>query len=304
MSNGPDRESDTVGLRLQKYDRFLKLDAYLAGGLGGLALFGDLAKDAFHDAPDWVRGGFITFVVLTGLSIGSAWNKFLWAQTLLERKLIPSDLKDRADDPIAQVAPDSWPRRAFRWQKAAPILLALTAIWLLVAAWWTNGVIRHWIALIVRWFGAPSNRPWVVLLVLIAICGGVLWWRRQRRSDRRNGDGDAWVCRHPAAQTVTEKRQRTLLVATQRAQQIAAETYPALGPFKVLSQSLSETAALADACAMVVMRASDGSIISVQIWTGGVRHTINRPELPVPATKSCAETSSHRAPAAPVGTET
>jgi len=81
--------------------------------------------------------------------------------------------------------------------------------------------------------------------------------------------------RYPAAKTIAEKRQHALLVATNRAKQIAAETFCHLGPqFVMLSQSLSEPAAFDDASAMIVMRGSDNSIISVQLWDRGLRHTL------------------------------
>jgi hypothetical protein len=60
---------------------------------------------------------------------------------------------------------------------------------------------------------------------------------------------------------------------------IAYDTFRDIGndldDLVVVSQSLSEPAALDDASAMIVMRASDGSTVSVQIWLadGGTRYT-------------------------------
>src|SRR6201999_3048123 len=99
--------------------------------LGGLVLFGDLAKDAFHEAPQWVSGAFVTFAILTGLSIGTAYSGFEWAQTTLERTL--EDTGARRRDSIATVAPDSWPSGAHLSQNTAPFLVGITALWLLVA---------------------------------------------------------------------------------------------------------------------------------------------------------------------------
>lgn len=265
MSKRHPREADTVARRLQKYKRFQKLDAYLGGALGGLVLFGDLAKDAFFAAPAWVGGAFITFAIFTGLLIGSAYSGFEWAQTTLERKL--EDNGGTRRDRIADLAPDSWPSGAHLCQNFAPIFIGITAFWLLVAAWWKDADVRRWTV------QATGSFLWVAILV-VAMCA-IAWFLR--RSNRRAGDGAEWIDSYPPAKTITEKRAHAVLVATNRAKQIATETFTHLGPqFDVVSQSLSEPALFDDASAMIVMRGSDDSIISVHLWDGGSRVTINR----------------------------
>lgn len=129
-----ERENDTVRRRLQKYERFQRLDLYLGGGLGGLLLFGELARDVFVDAPQWLRPLFITLALSTALCIGFAYSGFEWAQTKLKRTC--EDTSHDRQSPITDAAPNSWPPHAFLLQKSAPVFLGLTATLLLIAAWW------------------------------------------------------------------------------------------------------------------------------------------------------------------------
>jgi hypothetical protein len=88
-----------------------------------------------------------------------------------------------------------------------------------------------------------------------------------------------WISRSPATRTKADKRQLILLSAAKRAQMIALDTYPELKPsdLVVVSHSVSEPAALSDTSAMVVMRVSDGSTISLQMWDAGLRrYTVSR----------------------------
>ncbi|HEX3679945.1 MAG TPA: hypothetical protein VHU90_09515 [Galbitalea sp.] len=129
------RGADTVDRRLEKYARFQKLDVYLGGGLGGVILFGDLAKDAFTLAPDWLRALFITSALLTGACIGFAYSGFQWAETDLQRKLDDTKSVNKSSK-IDEVSNHVWPQRAYRLQRLAPILIAMTAGVLIIAAWW------------------------------------------------------------------------------------------------------------------------------------------------------------------------
>jgi hypothetical protein len=76
-----------------------------------------------------------------------------------------------------------------------------------------------------------------------------------------------------------EKHQLILLFAAKRANVITLETYPELTPsdLVVVSHSVSEPAVIKDTSAMVVLRVSDGSTVSVHMWDSGFRrYTISR----------------------------
>ncbi|RJO70018.1 hypothetical protein D5S18_29595 [Nocardia panacis] len=130
------RVNDTIGRRLEKYARFQKLTIYLGGGLGGLVLFGDLAKDVFLLVPDWLRAAFIAAALVTGGCIGYAYSGFQWAETLLQRELDDNHLWVRSSK-ISEVAGHEWPTVAYVEYNLAPALIGLTALLLLIAAVWS-----------------------------------------------------------------------------------------------------------------------------------------------------------------------
>ncbi|MEE6175628.1 DUF4760 domain-containing protein [Mycobacterium sp. 050134] len=80
------------------------------------------------------------------------------------------------------------------------------------------------------------------------------------------------------ARTKFEKRLHILSPAVDRAREIALEKCPDLmkSDLVLVAHSLSETEALDDASAMIVMRGSDGSTISIHMWDGGLRYTASR----------------------------
>jgi hypothetical protein len=74
-------------------------------------------------------------------------------------------------------------------------------------------------------------------------------------------------------------REEVLADSLRRAEYLARDTYRIhFEPLTVASHSLSETANLEEATAMVVFIAQDGSVISVHLWVadGATRHTISR----------------------------
>lgn len=187
MSESPPREHDTIARRLEKYERFVRLDAYLGGALGGLALFGDLAKESLQDAP--LRATFITLAMVTALTIGSAFSGFEWAQTVLKRKLV--DTKSAEQDLVTAVGPDQWPWSAWLAQKLAPILVGLTGVSLVVATWWHNERIRQTIARArTALDGQPTSAIVVlwVLLGLVVVCVVAWWFVRLAKGERKKPD--------------------------------------------------------------------------------------------------------------------
>ena len=190
MSDSPQpRDHDTIARRLEKYERFVRLDAYLGGALGGLALFGDLAKDSFHDAGAPLRATFITLAMVTALTIGTAFSGFEWAQTVLKRKLV--DTKSAEHDLIGAVGPDGWPWSAWLAQRFAPILLGLTGISLVVATWWSNEGIRRTVARARAALDGQVMSALVVLWVLLGLVVAcvVIWgFVRLAKGERKKPD--------------------------------------------------------------------------------------------------------------------
>ena len=76
-------------------------------------------------------------------------------------------------------------------------------------------------------------------------------------------------------------RDELMASAALRAKNLAHDTYSDLdpfGPLVIIAQSLSETAALEDASAMIAFRTAGGETIVVHVWfaDGATRHTIVR----------------------------
>jgi Trk-type K+ transport system membrane component len=76
--------SDNMLIRLSQYEKRKSLSLFMGTGLGGLALFGDLAKDSFAEAPHELRAWFITLVVASGAAIGLSYHRFHYAAWYLD----------------------------------------------------------------------------------------------------------------------------------------------------------------------------------------------------------------------------
>lgn len=161
MSSFSNRENDSIILRLEKYGRFQKLALYLGGGLGGLALFGNVASGAFDIAPQWVRGAFIAAALITGLAIGYSYQRFQWAETDLRRRKRATG--EKLSCPITKISDHKWPRSAHFVHNVSPFLLATTASFLLTATIWPN---------------RTTSEPWgygflhwlLVILIILNVC--------------------------------------------------------------------------------------------------------------------------------------
>ncbi|MGW2663633.1 hypothetical protein ACWCW7_21945 [Nocardia tengchongensis] len=129
----------TFGERISAYGRWQQKCLYLAGGFGGLALFGDLAKDSFSLAPPWVRAGFITAVVAGAVLVGSSYAAASVPKDALQRQL---DRRNAAtpDAHLGDLVPDRAEFAESRWLRMYMWLgfccLSLAALLLLTATWW------------------------------------------------------------------------------------------------------------------------------------------------------------------------
>ncbi|MBD1541035.1 hypothetical protein G9E11_01940 [Arthrobacter sp. IA7] len=112
--------------------RWEKFCAYLGAGLGGLILFGDLAKDAFANADYTIRAMFITAAVAAGAAIGRAYWGFTHADYELSRAGYEGPDNQNLDTPGWVVKSETM-SFFFYWVGAA--LLACATALLFVAAW-------------------------------------------------------------------------------------------------------------------------------------------------------------------------
>ncbi len=72
-----------IGNRLSQYARWQAQCLYIGGGLGGLALFGDLAKDSFAESRE-MRAWFITTVIVSATVIGYGYIQYYYAAAKLQ----------------------------------------------------------------------------------------------------------------------------------------------------------------------------------------------------------------------------
>lgn len=100
----------------QTQQRLKSLCVYVAGGLGGLILFGEIARDAFSEVTAYVRASFVTLVIIGGVLLGSAWTS--------------------ADWPVGEVKGKRRNVPGLRAYRAATIAVLLAGLSLLVAVWW------------------------------------------------------------------------------------------------------------------------------------------------------------------------
>lgn len=124
---------DTIGVRLDSFTRWQKFCAYLGGGLGGLVLFGDLAKDSFAGAPHWMRALFITIVVASGISLGRSYFGYVFAENqLVKRRRQEESWTDATEVPAGK---EYDPLAPFICYWIALVLGLCAAILLIIAAW-------------------------------------------------------------------------------------------------------------------------------------------------------------------------
>lgn len=93
-----------------RLSRLIQLVA--AGGLGGLLVFGDLARDSFTESNRWLRPIFVTLISVAGVLLGFASGK-------LDKYAPPAE------------------RGAVKRYRAALVAIALAGCTLLAAAWWS-----------------------------------------------------------------------------------------------------------------------------------------------------------------------
>lgn len=103
---------------------------YLSGGLAGLGLFGagDLGSAIFTNLP-WLRALFILSAMCTAVPLAWAWEKSLRAEALIDR--------DHGHELTASRGCEELPPVIRRNLRAAVYLLVLTAVVLVLAAFWS-----------------------------------------------------------------------------------------------------------------------------------------------------------------------
>lgn len=77
------RAPATIGTRLASYARWQRQCLFVGGGIGGVALLGDLVKDSFASAED-LRARFITLILLSGIALGYGYLQFFYAEMKLQ----------------------------------------------------------------------------------------------------------------------------------------------------------------------------------------------------------------------------
>lgn len=126
--------TEQVHYRLSQYSRWEKNCAYLGGGLGGLVLFGDLAKDSFQLAPPHLRAFFITFIVVGGTALGRAYIGYLSAYHKLQAWQKTSGAEENADVPADNNY--RYPRSSKYSFWLALSFSGLAGALLVIASWW------------------------------------------------------------------------------------------------------------------------------------------------------------------------
>ncbi|GHI04614.1 hypothetical protein Scel_29350 [Streptomyces cellostaticus] len=100
------------------------------GTLGGLILFGDIAKDSFTESSRYLRAAFVTCAVLAGLFLGLSWSAADYA--LARREFLKNGGQTTGK-------PNKIPLR-FTLYKVATLLVVAAGLILLTAVWWSATV--------------------------------------------------------------------------------------------------------------------------------------------------------------------
>jgi hypothetical protein len=125
-------KTDTLILRRDRYDYAVQRCTYVGGGIGGLLVLVGLNANAINNSPNWLRALVITLIVLSGAAIGRAYIGFSSAK---QDTFAIQKRSNLADDNLAEdVHP--YPRTAYASYSIAIILFILSAIFVIVGAWW------------------------------------------------------------------------------------------------------------------------------------------------------------------------
>ncbi|MFD7258400.1 hypothetical protein [Streptomyces sp. NPDC059874] len=116
-------------LKRQAHYQLTRL-AYLAGGLAGLGLFGagDLGSTIFTGLP-WLRALFILSAMAAGVPLAKAWVKCLLLDAVIDR--------EHGHELTASRGCEELPPIIQRYVRAAIVLIILSAVLLVVAAFWS-----------------------------------------------------------------------------------------------------------------------------------------------------------------------
>ncbi|MFE3985904.1 hypothetical protein ACFXPR_15600 [Nocardia tengchongensis] len=72
-----------IGPRLVQYDRWQQQCLYIGAGIGGLALFGEIARDSFAQSSYELRAWFITLVIAAAATLGLGYIQYRYASEKL-----------------------------------------------------------------------------------------------------------------------------------------------------------------------------------------------------------------------------
>jgi hypothetical protein len=106
---------------------------YIGGGLGGLVLFGDLAKDSFEAVIHDMRAVFITAIVISGATIGFGYFHYHFAHISLKDYKKATSLPNETDIPDEQKF--AYPLIGFVSSWIAIFSMLAAALCLIFAAW-------------------------------------------------------------------------------------------------------------------------------------------------------------------------
>jgi hypothetical protein len=127
----------------EKYEGRTQLCLYLAGGLGGIALFA-AADNVFLATTHPVFGAvLLSLGLLAGGALGMAYSGYRWELTRLRRR-IEDGLDGSAEYDRTVQPPNSQYEFLYR---AGTILVAVTGAWLVLAAWLSVAI------------GSPAHAP-------------------------------------------------------------------------------------------------------------------------------------------------
>ncbi|NHU42992.1 hypothetical protein [Rhodococcus sp. A14] len=190
----------TFNEQISDYQGWQRRCLYVAGGLGGLILFGDLAKDSFSDAPSSVRAVFMTFAILAAGLIGYSYTRVAVSIDSLQRELERRNVAlhaaaaaaiasgtgaDAAKEAATAGAGDNevpdrvvfkFPVSAVWTFGAGFVLLVISSVPLLVAAWWKYPQLVHWVVPFYNWLrGAMDLIAVIAVISLLVIVGLTLF---------------------------------------------------------------------------------------------------------------------------------
>lgn len=128
--------TDTIAIRLARYDHSVKRCAYVGGGIGGLLVLVGLNGNSIVNAPLWLRASVITLVIFAAAALGRAYMGFASANYKLTAKQKRDGLPDDKNADSAIIYTDS----SHTFYVASLLLLIVAAILVIVGAWWPEEV--------------------------------------------------------------------------------------------------------------------------------------------------------------------